>query len=106
MAPTRKMILTNSSKEVGLSAADVSGREKLMHTMLLKTGQRVLRVQVARRAIFATRKSLDSQLAQKVKSPFSNPRARTPKLYPHSHPTGVENYSYLIREVPALFNSP
>ena len=86
-----KNILTNSSKQVALIAADISGREKLMHTMLLKTGRRAVRAQVASRAIFATHKSLNSQVVQNMKSPFSNPRAKTPKLYGHSRPTAAEN---------------
>ena len=74
-----------------------------MHGMLLNIGQRCGRPEVARRVNFATRKSLNSQMVQNIKSPFSNPRATTPKLYGHSRPTGAENY--LICELGALLNS-
>ena len=74
-----------------------------MHAMPLNTGQRSDRPEVARRVNFATRKSLNSQMVQNIKSPISNPRATTPKLYAHSPPTGLENY--LICELRALLNS-
>jgi hypothetical protein len=74
-----------------------------MHAVLLNIGQRSDRPEVARRVNFATRKSLNSQMVQNIKSPVSNPRAMTPKLYGHSPPTGLENY--LICELVALLNS-
>ena len=54
-----------------------------MHAMPLNTGQRSNRPEVARRVNFATRKSLNSQTVQNIKSPVSNPRATTPKLCAH-----------------------
>jgi hypothetical protein len=74
-----------------------------MHAMLLNIGQRSDRPEVARRVNFATRKSLNSQMVQNIKSPFSNPCATTAKFYGHSRPTGLENY--LICELGASLNS-
>jgi hypothetical protein len=71
--------------------------------MPLNISQSSDRPEVARRVNFATRKSLNSRMKQNMKSPFSNLRATTPKLYGHSRPTGTENY--LIRELDALLNS-
>jgi hypothetical protein len=77
--------------------------QKVMHAMPLNIGQRSDRAEVARRINFATRKSLNSQMAQNTKSPFSNPRAMTPKLYGHSRLTGHENH--LTCKFGALLNS-
>jgi hypothetical protein len=73
-----------------------------MHFMPQNTDGRIDRAGVAKRAIFATRKSLNSQMVQNLKSPFSNLRARTSKLYEHSRQTPLETYS---SEQPALPNS-
>jgi hypothetical protein len=57
--------------------ADILGREKLMHIVPLNIARQIDRAKVAKRAIFATRKSLNSQTVQNMKSPLSNPHART-----------------------------
>ena len=74
-----------------------------MHFMPQNTDGRIDRAGVARRAIFATRKSLNSQIVQNMKSPLSNPRAVTPKLDEHSRPTALENH--LLCEFSVLLNS-
>jgi hypothetical protein len=77
--------LTTGAKQIGLFTADIFGLEKLMRTIPLNTGRQIDRARVAKRAIFATRKSLNSQVVRNIKSPFSNPRAITAKLCGHSH---------------------
>jgi len=76
-----KNILTNNAKQVGLICADFFDREKLMHTIPLNVRRHSDRAGVANRAIFATRKLLNSQAVQNTKSPFSNTRAGTAKLW-------------------------
>jgi hypothetical protein len=85
--------LINSAKQVGSFAADIFGRKKLMHIIPLNAGRQIDRAGVAERAVFATRNSLNSQMVRNMKSPLSNPRARTAKLCGHSRPIGVRNYS-------------
>jgi hypothetical protein len=85
--------LTNSAKQVGSFAADIFGRKKLMHIIPLNAGRQIDRAGVAERAVFATRNPLNSQMVRNMKSPFSNPRARTAKSCGHSRPIGVRNYS-------------
>jgi hypothetical protein len=67
-------------------------------------GQQNDRPEVTRRVNFATRNSLNLRTVQNTKSPFSNPRVITPKLYGQPRPTRLENY--LIYELGALLNSP
>ena len=71
----------------------ILGREKLMHIVLLNIARRIDRAKVANRAIFATSKSLNSQMMQNMKSPSSNPHARTAKLCGYSLPTIVQSRS-------------
>jgi hypothetical protein len=74
-------------------ATDFFDREKLMYTIPLNAGLHPDRAGVAERAVFATRKLLNSQVVQNTKSPFSNPRAGTAKLCGHSCRTSAQNYS-------------
>jgi hypothetical protein len=85
-------------------AADICGREKLMHTIPLNFGRHTDRAGVAERAIFATPKALNLQRAKKSNPPFRNIRAVTPKLWEHPNTTSAENR--LIFELSALLKSP
>ena len=71
---------------------DFLGPQELVRPMPLKACRLVHRAEVVERAIFATRNSLKSHVGRNLKSPFSNTRAITPKLCPHSRPTAVENH--------------
>lgn len=77
-----------------------------MHIVPLNIARKIDRAKVATRAIFATRKSLNSQMVQNLKSPFSKPHARAPKLCGYSRQPAVETCSSLICEQPAFLNSP
>ena len=63
-----------------------------MRTVSLNNPRHPDRAGVAKRAIFATRKLLNSQAVQNTKSPFSNPRAGTAKLCGHLRLTSAQNY--------------
>ena len=85
-------------------AADICGREKLMHTISLNFRPQTDRAGVAERAIFATPNALNLQRAKKPNPLFRNIRAVTPKLWRHQNTTSAENR--LILELPVLLKSP
>src|ERR1700730_7473145 len=89
----RPKTLTSSPKEFRLLRVEIFlVPQESVRPMPLKPCRRVHHAEVVERALFATRNSLKSQAGQKLKSPFSNTRAITPKLCTHSRPTAFENY--------------
>jgi len=86
------IILTSSSKQfrLGLGRGSRSPQGSV-RPMRLKGRRNTYHVEVAKCAIFATPSSLKSHAGRNLKSPFSNIRAVTPKLCPHSSPTAAQN---------------
>src|SRR5450759_5153962 len=79
--------------------------QRSVRPMMPQGCRQVHHAEVVDRAIFATRNSLKSHMGRNLKSPFSKPRAITPKLYTHSRLAAGENHPASKSKLRAVLSS-